>query len=1466
APLWQCKVCFDRSHGIQSWNQRSAKQGYSSNGRPFTDEGLLPLQQSEYQSSSSNMTIIKDNSLISFPSQEVGLRKPAEKVPVYENNHETDLKNKFIASSPFSSPSPEGYYAQPLLPERSQKASQVLAELRRGKLQEETQAITYTRPGDKTPCTEFHPISEVPESTLENRTLGDSIMEEEEAQFPNDESKDEFKKLPTGEVYTIQEVEEEETSPTAGDGVTSLRKKAEQQRLLSGTNRSNLHYEEQYGDQQQLQKFENQQQTNLQPNFQQLQQQNTQQQQQKQDFQNQQHNMHQIDQGVQNQTKQSSSPIPSIRSRFSSLSSLTQPFFTKSLSQSDKNTCVSLNQLTQNQGGQPHTLQQGQSSHNIMENQDVMFNNFGSQHQDQQSFQNKPNLSHQVHHHHVQNTNVPINSYNNQYQNQAYHKTTSLGSHQAEQQHDNQAQSAFNNHQMNSQYPSNQSNQTSYLQEKNINNQVYISRDSTSHAMSNDNPLSFANQHQGHQTQALTSDAQLSEQNQMGLMPLQPNQGNNGFSNNAQTLQHNIHPSQTYGNQIFHQTSQSGVSASQNQWLLQKNLQSGPSMHQTNQQNFAPSQMSQSNQNQKLNLIRASGDINSQTIMNTQPRPIVSSQISSGLTSVTLSPSGVPPPAGVLGLGVLRHSGSSSSAQQLQHQEQNQQSSYPMPQNHQGQNTAQTSKSGTISGMLADFTRALGLGNTPRVSPSEEKQFFGQNTPQEVSNTNIDTAVSSSQQIPLSFGQQNVLQHATNSPFTVVQPQLQSSLSQVVSNAASLLTNSLQQLQSQQIYNPQQNQQVLQLQLEQQQILLQQQLEYLLAVGQHQQMLYSEQMQLQHQAQHLKKLKRTLPHATHEQQQLMLQQQQQIQQQLQSIQQKIPGSHIVVPKAIHPGELAASKPVSSTGYNNTPAAALLHQATVVGDPWKRSYSGQYYGDAMSSANALQRKIRTLADGRSVSPNVSPEVEMTFRAGLQGRNVTDSPDTLSETDSQASLRLRRKLPILPAGQDAAPLPTSRRQNRTPTAQDKTRNFSTVRQGSFDGLVFERTSGESSYPGLVRPTSETNLKRLAAETVQRPGSALGLLHGANLVSSSGFQGDNKENFLCSTKDSFKESIAAILPPDLRHLVDPTTSVANHVNSGAASEADNIMSEVRRRTLEEELRKVEGDRLKMADRERLRRELERLKGDQTLKRYDISRTDLTRRSGGSSGAAIASSLVRTKRARGHRRIMSDPRFATSQDDIYDPISTNAMSRVSALRRSFEFESLDDSSRFREELGIRPGAHSVAAINSSDIGYEYGHRGSDIGGLGRRSSESGVFDYFGETRSRSSLDSLGRQRDSRGISKPRSWHPSPYGSDEDMGEDDDIFSRDRKQRIKAEIVRRRMQMDQSFKLHDELYKVAKMRDGNYLTSPRYELTGVSPPKYSSSSMNLFGSSPSRYDIGVSRGHSSSRFEEERSMERLAS
>lgn len=61
----------------------------------------------------------------------------------------------------------------------------------------------------------------------------------------------------------------------------------------------------------------------------------------------------------------------------------------------------------------------------------------------------------------------------------------------------------------------------------------------------------------------------------------------------------------------------------------------------------------------------------------------------------------------------------------------------------------------------------------------------------------------------------------------------------------------------------------------------------------------------------------------------------------------------------------------------------------------------------------------------------------------------------------------------------------------------------------------------------------------------------------------------------------------------------------------------------------------------------------------------------------------------------------------------------------------------------------------------------------------------------------------------KPRSWHPSPYGSDEEFIEEDDILTREaKKQRIKAEIARRRQQIDQNSRLHDELLRLSKLRE----------------------------------------------------------
>lgn len=62
----------------------------------------------------------------------------------------------------------------------------------------------------------------------------------------------------------------------------------------------------------------------------------------------------------------------------------------------------------------------------------------------------------------------------------------------------------------------------------------------------------------------------------------------------------------------------------------------------------------------------------------------------------------------------------------------------------------------------------------------------------------------------------------------------------------------------------------------------------------------------------------------------------------------------------------------------------------------------------------------------------------------------------------------------------------------------------------------------------------------------------------------------------------------------------------------------------------------------------------------------------------------------------------------------------------------------------------------------------------------------------------------------KPRSWHPSPYGSDEEfLDAEDDILTREaKKQRIKAEIARRRQQIEQNSRLHDELLRLSRLRE----------------------------------------------------------
>ncbi|GIY44832.1 protein piccolo [Caerostris darwini] len=66
-------------------------------------------------------------------------------------------------------------------------------------------------------------------------------------------------------------------------------------------------------------------------------------------------------------------------------------------------------------------------------------------------------------------------------------------------------------------------------------------------------------------------------------------------------------------------------------------------------------------------------------------------------------------------------------------------------------------------------------------------------------------------------------------------------------------------------------------------------------------------------------------------------------------------------------------------------------------------------------------------------------------------------------------------------------------------------------------------------------------------------------------------------------------------------------------------------------------------------------------------------------------------------------------------------------------------------------------------------------------------------------------RKRKEKKTRKPRSWHPSPYVSED---EDDQMTREEKKAKIKAEIARRRQQIEENMMLHEELCKLAERRD----------------------------------------------------------
>ncbi|RXG53999.1 hypothetical protein Avbf_06841, partial [Armadillidium vulgare] len=179
--------------------------------------------------------------------------------------------------------------------------------------------------------------------------------------------------------------------------------------------------------------------------------------------------------------------------------------------------------------------------------------------------------------------------------------------------------------------------------------------------------------------------------------------------------------------------------------------------------------------------------------------------------------------------------------------------------------------------------------------------------------------------------------------------------------------------------------------------------------------------------------------------------------------------------------------------------------------------------------------------------------------------------------------------------------------------------------------------------------------------------------------------------------------------------------------------------------------------------------------------------------SSLSSLSTSPRNQRRRGHRRHASDPKALASISPLRDDKNLHKdleRSIYGASLRDSAINSVEDEDEDLLNCRLLEGCRSTYRRNSES------GLGSDL--WGRSITPTGTASLY-----ESSLG--GRQKAGRKPRKPRSWHPSPYASDDE----DDMFSREeKKQKIKAEIARRRQQIEENARLHEELLRLARLRE----------------------------------------------------------
>ncbi|XP_076333083.1 uncharacterized protein LOC143237566 isoform X2 [Tachypleus tridentatus] len=504
---------------------------------------------------------------------------------------------------------------------------------------------------------------------------------------------------------------------------------------------------------------------------------------------------------------------------------------------------------------------------------------------------------------------------------------------------------------------------------------------------------------------------------------------------------------------------------------------------------------------------------------------------------------------------------------------------------------------------------------------------------------------------------------------------------------------------------------------------------------------------------------------------------------------------------------------------------------------------------------LERDVSALSGKGDFLSTESPPLSLLLRTGngtpqspgTPRDKTVESSDTQSEADSSKSGKVRRKLPPLPQDQEPSPIPTRR-------GKDRARNLSI---GSsplhlVDRQWAQRTSSLDSAP-LTTSTGDLTRVNLSDHYIKQLGSL-------------NSQPSEPPSTAMPKKDVSQKPTPSYLKSPLMtpEAVSQRLGLADF--SLAGSKLPTYMQNLKQQ-LREELRTVTEERKRLLEiREKSRSLYRRSETDlasllpsvwsgdpvsqlDTLATHRIashsSSTPLTTKRSTSARTSPQGSPRKSR----HRRHASDPKLPPFSPikEVHD--TESEMATFSAVKnqnintgafKSFEFESIDEQLNYGEG---RPGWHHhdeqegnytisegqlldssrpqlrETAISSivDDRNFDYPQKFSQELARGRRPSEGSSrtlpatfnreIDQWERNIPAQFLTSDRKTRKEKKSRKPRSWHPSPYVSED---EDDQMTREEKKAKVKEEIARRRLQIEQNSRLYDELHKLAKTREAS--------------------------------------------------------